>query len=172
MARFRFAFLGAAALLFGLPAAAQENPDKPAQPPAVNSWTINCGSTTDVNKLECQMSQVLTESKTGQRVLTVTIRKAGADGVLGMILMLPHGIYLPSGATYQVDAGEKAPAAIQTADQNGSYASVPLNDTLVQALKRGTTLNVGMETANRQPITLPVSLTGFAVTYDKLVAMN
>lgn len=62
--------------------------------------------------------------------------------------------------------------AIQTADQNGSYAAVPLADPLVDALKRGTALNVGMETANRAPITLPVSLTGFAVTYDKLVAMD
>jgi len=172
MARLGLAFFCAAALLFSLPALAQENPDKPAPPPAVNSWTINCGSTTDVNKLECQMSQVLTEAKTGQRVLTVTIRKAGADGARGLFLMLPHGIYLPAGAIYQIDQGEKIAAVIQTADQNGSYASVPLSDTLVQALKRGTTLNVGMETANRQPLTLPVSLTGFAVTYDKLVAMD
>lgn len=172
MSRIIFLVVGAVALLFGLPASAQENPDKPAQPPAVNSWTINCGSTTDVNKLECQMSQSLTEAKTGQRVLTVTIRKQGADAARGMILQLPHGIYLPAGATYQVDQGEKTPAVIQTADQNGSYVAVPLADALVNALKRGTTLNVGMETANRAPITLPVSLTGFAATYDKLVAMD
>jgi invasion protein IalB len=168
----RFALLGAVALCLALPARAQENPDKPAQPPAVNNWTINCGSTTDVNKLECQMSQTLTEAKTGQRVLTVTIRKQGADATRGMMLMLPHGIYLPAGTTYQVDQGEKAPAVIQTADQNGSYAAVPLTESLVEALKRGTALNVGMETANRAPITLPVSLTGFAATYDKLVAMD
>jgi invasion protein IalB len=172
MSRASFALLGAAALLLTLPASAQEDAEKPAQPPAVNSWTISCGSTTDVNKLECQMSQVLTETKTGQRVLTVTIRKQGADGGRGMMLMLPHGIYLPAGATYQVDQGEKTPAAIQTADQNGSYAAVPLTDPLVETLKRGTTLNIGMETANRAPITLPVSLTGFAATYDKLVAMD
>lgn len=118
------------------------------------------------------MSQVLTEAKAGQRVLTVTIRRQGADGARGMVLMLPHSIYLAAGATYQVDQGEKTQVAIQTADQNGSYAAVPLADPLVDALKRGTALNVGMETANRAPITLPVSLTGFAVTYDKLVAMD
>ncbi len=159
------------ALFAGSAALAQTNPEKPPQP-AVNAWQINCGSTTDPNKLECQMLQNLTETKTGQRVLTVTIRKQGADGQRGMIFMLPHGIFLPAGATYQVDQGEKVAAVIQTADQNGSYVAVPLGEALVGALKKGTTLNVGMETANRSPVTLPVSLTGFAATYDKLVAMD
>jgi invasion protein IalB len=168
----RFTFLGAAALLlFLMPARAQDNPDKPAPPPAVNNWTINCGSTTDVNKLECQMSTTLTEQKTGQRVLTVSIR-TGPDSVYGMVFMLPHGIYIPAGATYQIDQGEKTTVPVQTADQNGSYASLPLTDALINALKRGTALNIGMETANRAPVALPVSLTGFAVTYDKLVKMD
>lgn len=165
------AFGGLALLIASAPARAQEtNPDQPA-PPAVNSWSINCASTGDVNALECLMSQNLTETKTGQRVLTVTIRRQ-PDSKYAMVLMLPHGIYLPSGASYQVDAGEKVQMPIQTADQNGSYAVVPMEEKLVKALKGGTKLNVGMETAQRAPLVLPISLTGFSATYDKLVAMN
>lgn len=157
-------------LLMGQPTAAQENAAKPVQP-AVNVWTITCASTNDASKLECQMIQNLSENKTGQRILAVTVRK-DASGKMGMVLTLPHGVYLPAGATYQVDEGEKSPAAIQTADQNGSYALVALTDPLVDQMRRGKTLNVGMETASRAPVTIPVTLAGFAVTYAKLEAID
>ena len=118
------------------------------------------------------MSQNLTESKTGQRVLTVTIRKQPKDGAMAMLLALPHGLFIPSGASYQIDAGEKNTVAIQTSDQNGAYAAVPLNTGLIAALKTGTNLNIGMESVTRNPVTIPVSLDGFMTAIDKLGAIN
>lgn len=161
------------------PAMAQEAPkaeapkaeapkaDKPA-----NAWTVNCASGANGGALECQMSQNLTESKTGQRVLTVTIRKQPKDGAMAMLLALPHGLFIPSGASYQIDAGEKNTVAIQTSDQNGAYAAVPLNTGLIAALKTGTNLNIGMESVTRNPVTIPVSLDGFMTAIDKLGAIN
>ena len=55
---------------------AQETPkaEAPAPDKHVNAWVVNCASGASGGALECQMSQNLTEAKTGQRVLTVTIR--------------------------------------------------------------------------------------------------
>jgi invasion protein IalB len=160
-------------------ATAQETP-KPAAPQAeapaaekpANAWNVSCASGANAAALECQMSQNLTESKTGQRVLTVTIRKQPKDGALAMLLALPHGLFIPAGATYQIDAGEKKTVAIQTSDQNGAYAAVPLTADLVKVLKTGTNLNIGMESVTRSPVTIPVSLNGFTAAIDKLDAIN
>jgi invasion protein IalB len=152
------------------PAAPQA--DSPAMEKPANAWSVNCASGANAAAMECQMSQNLTESKTGQRVLTVTIRKQPKDGALAMLLALPHGLFIPAGATYQIDGGEKKTVAIQTSDQNGAYAAVPLNADLIKVLKTGTNLNIGMESVTRNPVTIPVSLNGFTLAIDKLDAIN
>jgi invasion protein IalB len=160
-------------------AAAQDAPkpaarqaEAPAEQRPANAWSVSCASGADATALECQMSQNLTESKTGQRVLTVTIRKQSKDGALAMLLALPHGLFIPAGASYQIDDGEKKTAAIQTSDQNGAYAAVPLSADLVRILKAGTNLNIGMESVTRNVVTIPVSLNGFSAAIDKLDAVK
>ncbi|MGN6535371.1 MAG: invasion associated locus B family protein [Mesorhizobium sp.] len=135
-----------------------------------NPWVVNCSTGTTGTTLECQASQNLTEAKTGQRVLTVTVRRQNDSAALAMILALPHGLYLPAGASYQIDAGQKATVAIQTSDQNGAYAALPLSTELLAAMKTGTNLNIGMEAATRKPITIPVTLAGCTAAIDKLEA--
>jgi Invasion protein B, involved in pathogenesis len=148
-------------------APAQADPAKPQ-----NAWVVNCSTGMSGTAFECQMSQNLTASNTGQRVLTVTIRKNAADGGMAMLFALPHGLFLPAGASYQIDAGAKAQVAIQTSDQNGAYAAVPMDDKLIGALKAGTTLNVGMESVGRKEVVIPVSLAGFTAAIDKLASLK
>ncbi|WP_246676919.1 invasion associated locus B family protein [Mesorhizobium sp. B2-4-15] len=143
---------------------------KPAQPQQAdaNPWAVNCSSGLATTELQCQVSQNLTEAKTGQRVLTVTVRRDNGNGSLAMLLALPHGLFLPSGASYQIDQGQKTTIAIQTSDQNGAYAATPLSPELVKAMKSGTNLNIGMESVTRKPVTIPVSLAGFTAAIAKL----
>lgn len=169
--------LGVAAMLAfaagpGGLAFAQETPKAEAPEKPVNAWVVNCASGANGGALECQMSQNLTEAKTGQRVLTVTIRKQAKDGAMAMLLALPHGLFIPSGASYQIDAGEKKTVAIQTSDQNGAYAAVPLDAALITALKTGTNLNIGIESVTRKPVAIPLSLNGFTAAIDKLHAVQ
>ena len=164
------AFCIASAAMTGLAASQEGNTAEQPQaatPPA-NPWVVNCSSGQSGTALQCQMSQNLTEAQTGQRVLTVTIRPQPGESRMAMLLALPHGLYLPAGATYQIDSGQKATAVIQTSDQNGAYAAVPLVDELVQAMKAGTTLNVTIESVTRNPVTIPVTLSGFTAAFTKL----
>lgn len=173
---------GLAALWLGLtagPALAEDA--KPAQPkpaesnakPAdANPWSVNCSSGSATTELQCQVSQNLTEAKTGQRVLTVTVRRDNGNGSLAMLLALPHGLFLPSGASFQIDQGQKTTIAIQTSDQNGAYAATPLSADLIKAMKSGTNLNIGMESVTRKPVTIPVSLAGFTAAVAKLESIK
>ncbi|RWA99066.1 MAG: invasion associated locus B family protein [Mesorhizobium sp.] len=173
---------GLAALWLGLaagPALAEDA--KPAQPkpaesnakPAdANPWAVNCSSGSATTELQCQVSQNLTEAKTGQRVLTVTVRRDNGNGSLAMLLALPHGLFLPSGASFQIDQGQKTTIAIQTSDQNGAYAATPLSADLIKAMNSGTNLNIGMESVTRKPVTIPVSLAGFTAAVAKLESIK
>ncbi len=173
---------GLAALWLGLaagPALAEDA--RPAQPkPAesnaktadANPWAVNCSSGSATTELQCQVSQNLTEAKTGQRVLTVTVRRDNGNGSLAMLLALPHGLFLPSGASFQIDQGQTTTIAIQTSDQNGAYAATPLSADLIKAMKSGTNLNIGMESVTRKPVTIPVSLAGFTAAVAKLESIK
>ncbi|RUU87699.1 invasion associated locus B family protein [Mesorhizobium sp. M7A.F.Ca.MR.176.00.0.0] len=173
---------GLAALWLGLAAGPVLAEDaKPAQPkpaetnakPAdANPWAVNCSSGSATTELQCQVSQNLTEAKTGQRVLTVTVRRDNGNGSLAMLLALPHGLFLPSGASFQIDQGQKTTIAIQTSDQNGAYAATPLSADLIKAMKSGTNLNIGMESVTRKPVTIPVSLAGFTAAVAKLESIK
>lgn len=158
--------------VFPFPAAAQEKNATIEVSPDAGAWIVNCSAGGGGAAFECQMSQNLTEAKTGQRVLTVTVRKQASDGSLAMLLALPHGLFLPAGATYQVDGGQTIAVAIQTSDQNGAYAAVPMNAGFVAALKKGTSLNVGMESVTRKPVRIPVTLAGFTAAMEKLNAVK
>jgi invasion protein IalB len=152
---------------------AQPKPaDANAKPADANPWAVNCSSGSATAELQCQVSQNLTEAKTGQRVLTVTVRRDSGNGSLAMLLALPHGLFLPSGASFQIDQGQKTTIAIQTSDQNGAYAATPLSADLIKAMKSGTNLNIGMESVTRKPVTIPVSLAGFTAAIAKLESIK
>lgn len=152
---------------------AQPKPaDANAKPADANPWAVNCSSGSATAELQCQVSQNLTEAKSGQRVLTVTVRRDNGNGGLAMLLALPHGLFLPSGASFQIDQGQKTVLAIQTSDQNGAYAATPLSADIIKTMKSGTNLNIGMESVTRKPVTIPVSLAGFTAAVAKLESIK
>ncbi|ESY48494.1 invasion associated locus B family protein [Mesorhizobium sp. RSR380A] len=172
----RAAWVGALWLVVSAGSALAEEPKSTksaeTKPAEGNPWSLNCASGSAGTELQCQVSQNLTEAKTGQRVLTVTVRRDNGNGNLAMLLALPHGLFLPSGASYQIDQGQKTTIAIQTSDQNGAYAATPLSADLLKAVKSGTNLNIGIESVTRKPVTIPVSLAGFTAAIDKLQALK
>ena len=68
-----------------------------AKPAEGNPWAVNCASGSTGTELQCQVSQNLTEAKTGQRVLTVTVRRDNGNGNLAMLLQDPSAAKAQSG---------------------------------------------------------------------------
>lgn len=140
--------------------------------PAAPAWALSCSSpNAGTGALECQMSQTILRQETGQILTVITIRKP-QSGSMAMNLVLPHGLYLPAGVSYQIGTGAKNTAVIFSSDQSGAYASVTLAPELLNALKAGSILNIGLETVSRNPLTIPVSLTGFTSAVDRLANLK
>lgn len=144
---------------------------EPAAPVAPPEWVVTCAPGTDPEKTTCQMTQVIYTEETGRPLVSAVIRPQSEDRRMGMLLTLPHGLYFPPGLTITVDHGESTNVAIQTSDQNGVYAALPLSEELITAMKLGRTLNIAMRFADGREETVPVTLTGFTAALDKLTSL-
>ena len=83
-------------------------------------------------------------------------------------MQLPLGLNLPAGAKLQVDDGKTTDLQIQTCENRGCYASVPIAPDLLAALKSGKQLKVSFQNIGKETITIPMPLTDFAAAYDKI----
>lgn len=173
------AFVAAAFVLWGVAAPVGAQTDKtvrpaqettPAAPPAPAGppWVINCTTQNTGGVLVCVMSQVLIAKNTNQRVLAAEIFKDAKSGGYMLRLSLPHGLNLPEGVQMWIDEGARSKYVIGTADQNGSYAVLPLSTDLLAALKRGTILNVAVKANSGDEIILQLSLSGFTAAIEKV----
>jgi invasion protein IalB len=139
-----------------------------AAPP---EWVVTCAPGTDAAKTTCQMTQILFVTETGQPLVSATIRPQAEDRRMGMLLALPHGLYFPPGLTIAIDHGEATNVAIQTSDQNGAYAAMPLTDDLITAMKLGRSLNIAMRFADGRDMVVPLTLKGFSAALEKLTSL-
>jgi invasion protein IalB len=135
-------------------------------PPSPQPWTITCTGQGAAGELACVMSQGLIARKTGQRVLSVAISRTASGHAAR--LSLPHGLDLPAGVEVWIDDGERTRHVISTADQNGAYAYVPLDDAMLAAMKKGSILNVMVKSASGDEVTFQLSLNGFTAALGRL----
>lgn len=146
---------------------AETTPAQPQRP-----WLLTCTNEATDGELACTMTQTVLASETRQRVISATIFREPTSKVLRLQLGLPHGLDLPAGLGLSIDAEAPLAVPIKTADQNGSYALVDIDDGLLARMKAGQILNVAITSADGQPVTLQLSLAGFSASVDRLWAIS
>ncbi len=137
-------------------------------PSTAPNWIVRCTETEQSDSPVCRMSQNIIVQGSRQRLLTVIIEPREGAPNHALVLALPHGLFLPAGVTLKIDDAEPLQLAVQTSDANGAYAGTGIGDDLLERLKNGQTLQIGMQSAQRQNLTVPVTLVGFTSAYDKL----
>lgn len=108
----------------------------------------------------CSLVQNLVAGEQKQRLLTVIVQRNAEVGH-AMTVALPHGVLFPAGVTLQIDDAPAKPLIVQSSDQNGAYAGMPIDDATMSALKGGKSLKVGFSGTNGQRILVPVTLKDF-----------
>ena len=107
-------------------------------------------------------------AKTGQLVILVNIRVPSDSRTPIVLVQLPLGLNLPAGVKLQVDEGKSADMQIQTCENRGCYASMPVSADLLAALKSGKQLKVSFQNLAKETITIPMPLADFTAAYDKI----
>jgi invasion protein IalB len=146
-------------------------PEDPASDqPTPPEWVVTCSPGADPAKTTCQMVQALF-AETGQPIVSATIRPQAEDRRMGMLLTLPHGVYFPPGLTITIDRGRAMNVDIQTSDQNGVYAALPLTEDLITAMRLGRKLNIAMRFADGRDEIVPLTLNGFSAALERLTSL-
>lgn len=144
--------------------AAPPSPAAPAQP----GWPARCSSPARDAPLECAIEQNAILTKTGQLVVLVNIRVPGDSRAPIALVQLPLGLNLQTGAKLQIDDGKSVDLPVQTCENRGCYASIPVSPEMLAALRSGKQLKILFQDLAKETITIPLSLTDFAAAYDKI----
>jgi invasion protein IalB len=163
--------------LFGLsgPALAQE----PALPGGATSlrenhgdWVVGCSiqQQSGKNVKVCGLSQEQTDQNSRQRVLAIEVRPEGA-GVQG-ILVLPFGLALDQGASFQIDDGPASPVQkFRTCLPAGCLVPVNFDARTLAALRKGNQLKVKTVADGGKEAPFTISLKGFPGALDRTAAL-
>jgi invasion protein IalB len=146
------------------PAPAEAAPNTPPPP----GWVARCASASREAPLECAIEESAFVTKTGQLLVQVDVRVASDTHAPIALLQLPLGLNLPVGAKLQVDDGKPVDLQIQTCEQRGCYANVPVAPEMLAQLKSGKELKVSFQNLAKETMTIPLPLGDFATAYDKI----
>jgi invasion protein IalB len=140
----------------------------PTPAPAQGAWATRCTSPSRDAPLECAIEQNAFLPKTGQLVVLVNIRVPGDTRAPLALVQLPLGLNLQAGAKFQVDDGKSIDLPIQTCENKGCYASVPISPETLSALRSGKQLKIVFQDLAKESLTVAVPLGDFTAAYDKI----
>jgi len=131
-------------------------------------WAVNCKSGASEQGLECRLSQTVVTQQGGQVLADVTFRIPADKKNPEAIVRLPLGVFLPAGATLQVDAKTAQKLDFRACDRNGCYAQAAVSSQMLKDLQEGKELKVSFKNLTENDIDVPLSLDGFPDAYRKI----
>jgi invasion protein IalB len=135
--------------------------------PSQTDWTKVCGKDPS-NQVEICYTTRDFVSDQGQPVLAVAVYDTkGPQSTKIVRFLMPLGLLLQPGVRFAIDQGQATPGRYAVCFPNGCFAEAPgLKDDVVNAMKKGTTLNVSVQNQMQREVTFAVPLAGFGKAFD------
>lgn len=131
-------------------------------------WRVTCVQ--QGTGKQCAMSQAQTQQN-GQRVLAIELNAPTGNAVAGT-LILPFGLALDAGATFQIDdKPAMQPVRFRTCLPGGCIVSVNFDAATIVALRAGTALKIKATADGGAATPFSISLQGFGTALDRVAAL-
>ncbi|MBV9051748.1 MAG: invasion associated locus B family protein [Hyphomicrobiales bacterium] len=134
---------------------------EPSQP----DWVKVCGNDPSSNQQICYTTRDFVSDQ-GQPVLAVAMYDVTGKPEKISRFILPLGLLLSPGIKFNIDQGPSADGKFAICLPNGCFAEGQTNETFINSMKKGTTLNVKFKNQVGNEITFQVPLAGFGKAYD------
>lgn len=135
----------------------------------IGAWQVNCGEGAD-----CAMAQI-GKDKTGTPILEMVVRKLeapleadGRTAIAVVDFITPLGVVLTSGLELKIDGGQGEAAPFQICTEQGCLVREPVDQGLIDRLKKGNGASVSVVAANQGDVNAVISLSGFTKAYNSL----
>jgi invasion protein IalB len=136
-------------------------------------WEVRCVRVAEGTD-PCQMYQALfTEEGEAVAEIVMFNLPPGGEAVAAAEIITPLGTILTQQITMAVDSGQAKRYPFRFCDPMGCVAQIGFTAPEVQAFRRGAIANMVIAHLSvEEPFNVPVSLMGFSVSYDAVVASN
>jgi len=132
--------------------------------PSQTDWTKVCGK--DQNTEVCYTTRDFVSDQ-GQPVLAAAVYDIkGPQSQKVVRFLMPLGLLLKPGIRFAVDQGPPNPGVYAICFPNGCFAEAAIKDDTVNALKKGTHLNISVQNQAGREVTFAVPLAGFGKAFD------
>lgn len=132
-------------------------------------WVVACQVANNAKR--CVMSQQQNQQN-GQRVLAIELNAPDGNAVSGA-LILPFGLALDSGVTFQIDDKPALqPGRFRTCMPAGCLVAVSFDAPTLVALRAGTALKIKAVADGGTAAAFSISLQGFATALDRVRALS
>lgn len=133
------------------------------------AWQVSCAAGAD-----CAMAQI-GKDNTGTPILEMVVRKLeapleaeGRTAIAVVDFITPLGVVLTSGLELKIDSGKGEAAPFQICTEQGCLVREPVDQGLIDRLKKGNAASVSVVAANQGEVTANISLSGFTKSYNSL----
>jgi len=133
-----------------------------------STWSVRCIADSREAPPDCTIEQRAIVTQTGRLLMQVTIRVPADTRKPVLMVQGPLGTFLPAGLLLDVDGSDFQKLDFQTCEASGCYAASPLTPEQLKTLFNGQSLNINVQSTNKQPIKVPMTLIGFTSAYRKI----
>jgi invasion protein IalB len=137
--------------------------------PSQSEWVKVCGKDQGTGSEICYTTRDFVSDQ-GQPVLAVAVYdiKGGPQGQSSRIVrfLMPLGLLLQPGVRFAVDQGAATPGRYAICFPNGCFAEAAVKDDVINAMKKGTTINVSVQNQAAREVTFAVPAAGFGKAFD------
>lgn len=133
--------------------------------PSQTSWTKVCGKDQAANKEICYTTRDFVSDQ-GQPVLAVAIYDVKGDANKIVRFLMPLGLLLQPGIRFAVDSAQPTPGRFAICFPNGCFAEAQVKDDFINAMKKGTNLNISVQNQGAREVSFSIPLSDFAKGFD------
>ena len=136
-------------------------------------WVVRCTTPAAVEgqaapARACEIAQELSQQDSGQRVMAIFMRKGAEPDTGALTVVAPFGLLLSAGVLIDVADTLLLELGFRTCVPAGCIALSDMTTEEITALTTGETATVVFTDTSNQPLSLNVSLTGFAAAWNRL----
>jgi invasion protein IalB len=163
----------AAGMALPVPAAAQI-----AQGDRFGDWSVGCEKPPPEDAqagsapARCFIFQDVVTQENQQQVLLIAVGLEGDRKRPAVLLRVPLGLYLPAGLVFAVPGAEPLHVEIETCLPEGCRGGALLNESILNAMRRGERARVTLTDLRQRELELPVSLIGFTKGFAAVQAQK
>ncbi|UYF98826.1 invasion associated locus B family protein [Halomonas sp. GD1P12] len=124
-------------------------------------WEVRCPAG-NTGQQSCTMNQIVNNPDSNEPLMRAMVGyPPQAQGMAVMAFVMPLGVNLAPGMQLQVDSNEPVGFPYQFCQEQGCRADLPLEASLLQQLRGGSTATVSAIAPDGQRLDLNLSLMGF-----------